>query len=75
MFEDFTPDAPTVGSTFRQCSMNRTLLDQGNSLVTQTVYTKCSGSRCVCVRVCVWCGGWGGEVWGACRHEGALMSR
>lgn len=44
VFEDFTPDAPTVGSTFRQCSMNRTLLDQGNSLVTQTVYTKCSGS-------------------------------
>ncbi|KAL4420549.1 hypothetical protein ABPG75_010205 [Micractinium tetrahymenae] len=44
VFEEFEPAAPTVGSTFRQCSINRTLLNQDNSYVAQTVYTKCSGS-------------------------------
>ncbi len=45
VFEEFTPDSPTVGSTFRECSMNRTLLNQDTSYVAQTVYTKCNGVR------------------------------
>ncbi|KAL4440139.1 hypothetical protein ABPG75_003140 [Micractinium tetrahymenae] len=43
VFQEANPADPTVGSTFAQCSYNRTLLTTANSLLADTVELPCAG--------------------------------
>lgn len=44
LFESANPQGPTTGSTFRECSANRTRLTSATSLVAEPVYLPCGGS-------------------------------